>query len=546
MPPPCGTVKQNFTDGLGNVLSLRSYQRDALNNLYDYFVENAGNPLISVPTGGGKSLICATLMRESLAWWPDTRILYVTHVRELIKQAYSELMAIWPEAPAGLHSAGLKARDTLSPIIFGGIQSLYKHAHKLPAIDLVIIDEAHLAGRRSDSMYRSFLADLHRYNPMMKIIGLTATPFRLESGYLHEGDDRLFTDLVYEANVKDLINEGYLSPPVSASGVAQVDTAGVGLRGGEFIPAQLEAAALDVDTISRICEEINKFGRERKGWLVFACGVKHAKLLCDELRNFGVRAECAFGETPSEERNRIIEGFKKQEIKALVTVGILTTGFNAKHVDLLAVVRPTKSTGLWIQMVGRGLRLSPGTGKQNCLILDFGSNLARHGPIDDPIVHTPSKRQDDEPNEAPTKLCPECGAENPIAAVYCSNCLTVFPSAQRMVETKASKLAVLSNHDPEWVPVESVGYHRHTKQDKPDSLCVTYRSGLAQYRTWVCLEHFGYPRQRAEKWWKKMCPEVPPPLTVSEALELREYIQEPREIAVKRAGKYFEIVGERL
>jgi DNA repair protein RadD len=528
------------------MLSLRPYQREALDSVYEYFETETGNPLVAVPTGAGKSLIIATLLKEAFEWWPDTRALVLTHVKELIVQSFTELLGIWPEAPAGLHSAGLNRRDVMSPIIFGGIQSLHRRAYQLPAIDLVIIDEAHLCGRNFDTMYRRFLADLARLNPRMNCIGLTATPFRLDSGMLHEGEDRLFTDLVYEANVKDLIEAGYLAPPVSASGAAQIDTTGVGTRGGEFIPGQLEAAALDPATIEQVCREIVAAGHDRLGWLVFACGVKHAKLLCDELRNLGIRAECAFGETKDAERSRIINAFKAREIKALVTVGILTTGFNARHVDLLAVVRPTKSTGLWIQMVGRGLRLSPETDKISCQILDFGGNLARHGPIDNPIVRTPGRRQEDEEREAPTKLCPACGAENPIGARWCAACLTTFEIAERKIETKASRLSVLTDHAPQWVAVESVGYHRHQKQDKPDSLCVTYQSGLSQYRTWVCLCHSGYPRQQAERWWRRMAPDMPVPSSITEALAMRAHIQNPREIAVRRVDKYFEVVGEKL
>lgn len=528
------------------MLSLRTYQREALDATYEFFVENSGNPICSIPTGAGKSLIIATLFREALEWWPDTRVICLTHVKELITQNFSELIELWPEAPAGIHSAGLNLRDTQSPIIFAGIQSIYKRAAHFPLTDLIVIDECHLVSRKTEGMYLQFLEDMLKLNPSLKVIGLTATPFRLDSGMLHEGDGRLFTDLIYEANVKDLIEQDYLAPPISGSGEAQIDTSDVGLRGGEFIPGQLEAAALDPKTIERICDEIVSAGHDRIGWLVFACGIKHAKLLCDELRDRGIITECAFGDTPSVERARIIDGFKRHDIRALVTVGILTTGFNAKHVDLLAVVRPTKSTGLWIQMVGRGLRQSPETAKENCLILDFGGNLARHGPIDDPIVKTPGKRAEDEEKSSPMKLCAACGTENPIAARWCYACLTTFPSTERIVETRASKLSVLSNQGPDWVPVESVSYHRHQKEGKPDSLCVTYRSGLGQYREWICVEHDHYARTKAINWWRRRAPDIPVPVTVTDALACRSHIQAPREIAVRKVGKFFEIVGERL
>src|SRR5215469_2187938 len=349
------------------MISLRPYQREALDAIYEFFHENDGNPVVSLPTGTGKSLIVAKMLKESFEWWPDTRVLILTHVKELIQQDFMELLRLWPEAPAGIHSAGLNRRDVWSPIIFGGIQTLHNKAHELPRTDLVLIDEAHLVPRKSSTMYRKFLINLGKLNPHMKVVGLTATPFRLDSGMLTEGEDALFTDLVYEANVKDLVEAGFLAPPIGVANEASIDTTGVGIRGGEFIPGQLEAAALDPDTCDRIAAEIIRAGEDRQGWLIFACGIKHAKMLQEAIKRHGTTCEAAFGDTPSAERSRIIEAFKRRDIRALATVGILTTGFNARHVDLIACARPTKSTGLWIQMVGRGLRLSPETGKENCV-----------------------------------------------------------------------------------------------------------------------------------------------------------------------------------
>jgi DNA repair protein RadD len=163
------------------MIALYNYQRDAVDSIYQYFADNAGNPLIVIPTAGGKSLVVAEFLREIFERWPDQRVLILTHVRELISQNHAELVRLWPEAPVGINSAGLKQRDYGSRIIFGGIQSLYRNAHRLPRIDLVIIDEAHLVPRTATTMYRTFLGHLARLNNFIKIIGLTATPFRLDS-----------------------------------------------------------------------------------------------------------------------------------------------------------------------------------------------------------------------------------------------------------------------------------------------------------------------------------------------------------------------------
>jgi len=196
-------------------LTLRPYQSGAIQGIYNYFHEDTGNPLVVIPTAGGKSLVMATFVEGVLKAYPDQRILIVTHVRELIEQNYTELKKLWPQAPAGIYSAGLKQRDIHARILFAGIQSIHKRVYDVQQCDLVLIDEAHLIPRSSNTMYRRFLSDLARLNPQMKVIGLTATPYRLDSGLLHEGDDAIFTDIAYEVSVRELIDQGYLSPLIT-------------------------------------------------------------------------------------------------------------------------------------------------------------------------------------------------------------------------------------------------------------------------------------------------------------------------------------------
>ena len=176
-------------------LSLRPYQAAAINAIYNYYAAHTGNCLVIVPTAGGKSLVMASFIEGVLKSYPDQRILIVTHVRELIEQNHAELIKLWPQAPAGIYSAGLKKREISAQILFAGIQSIHKHVYGVQQCDLVLIDEAHLIPRSSNTMYRSFLDGLKRLNPMLKVIGLTATPYRLDSRRLHEGEDAIFTDI---------------------------------------------------------------------------------------------------------------------------------------------------------------------------------------------------------------------------------------------------------------------------------------------------------------------------------------------------------------
>lgn len=522
-------------------LVLRPYQRESIDALYSYFHESGGCPLIVVPTAGGKSAIISCFIKEAIEQYPDTRILVITHVRELIAQNYQELLGFWPDAPAGIYSAGLGKRQLHTKIIFGGIQSLHAKAYNLQRIDLVLVDECHLIPRNSNTMYGKFLAQLREINPYLKIVGFTATPFRLDSGKLHEGDDALFSDIAYEANIRDLIDGGYLCPPTTQSATMQIDTSNVGTRAGEFIAGQLEAAATDPMAVQGVVDDLIAHSAGRRGCLIFGTGLKHCTMLAEAMRERGKTCETIFGETPPYERDRIINAFKRQEIWALSSKGVLTTGFNAKHVDLIGLALATKSAGLYVQIVGRGTRLFPG--KTDALVRDYGGNVARHGPVDALRVKEPGVGG----GEMPMKLCENCTAENPIAARVCCKCGEPFPEFSSDISVNASPLAILtSDIVPEWIEVDDVSYRRHTKPGKPDSLCVTYRCGMLHHREWICLEHGGNARVKAVHWWQKRAPDVAVPNSVDEALTMAGALNRPSKLLVRPVGKYFEIVGAQL
>lgn len=231
---------------------------------------------------------------------------------------------------------------------------------------------------------------------------------------------------------------------------------------------------------------------------------------------------------------------KRGEIRALASMGVLTTGFNAPGVDLIALLRPTQSAGLYVQMVGRGTRLAPG--KENCLVLDFAGNVRRHGPID---LVRPKRPGDGGGGEAPTKVCPECDSIIALSATECPDCGYVFPAREVKIAATAATLPVLSPKQ-QWLPVTGVSYSRHDKAGGRPSLKVTYSSGLATYSEWVCLEHQGYARQKAAEWWRKRAPGSPVPLSVAEALAQASRLARPSDISVRPSGRYLEISGYRF
>lgn len=522
-------------------ITLRPYQNAAIHGIYNYFQHASGNPLVVIPTAGGKSLVMSRFVEGVLKAYPDQRILIVTHVRELIEQNFEELKGLWPEAPAGIYSAGLKQRDIDARILFAGIQSIHRRVYEVQQCDLVLIDEAHLIPRASNTMYRRFLNALQHLNPQMKVIGLTATPYRLDSGRLHEGEDAIFTDIAYEVSVRELIDAGYLAPLISKRTATHIDVSGVGTRAGEFIARDLEAA-VDQDAITQgAVDEIVAYGQNRRSWLVFCAGVEHAFHVRDALRARGVSCETIVGDTPGAEREALIRDFKAGRIRCLTNANVLTTGFNAPGVDLIAMLRPTKSAGLYVQIVGRGCRLAPH--KSDCLVLDFAGNIARHGPID---AITPKRPRTGEAGVAPTKDCPGCRSILHAAVRQCPDCGHVFPPPEIQIEAEASELDVLSSGASEWVPVTGVSYACHRKPGKPPSLRVDYRCGMAQHSEWVCIEHGGYPRQKAASWWAHRAPGLPLPSRVNEAMAAAAGLRCPAEIAVRPNGRFTEVVGARF
>jgi DNA repair protein RadD len=519
-------------------MELRTYQREAVNSIYQYFGKNAGNPLIVMPTASGKSFVLAAFIKEVLETWSDQRIMVLTHVKELIQQNFLELTRYWPLAPAGIYSAGLNRREAQAQVLFAGIQSVHSRAEQLQSFDLIMVDECHLIPRKSDTMYRRFLDDMIAINDKVKIIGLTATHYRLDSGLLTEGDSRIFTDIAFEVPVKRLINEGFLSPLVTKAPNTSLDVSGVHTRGGDFINSELQNA-VDNSVINKAAvREIVHYGHNRKSWLVFCTGIQHAYNVRDALRDCNILAETVTGETNSMERDYILEGFKSGDIRALTNCDILTTGFNAPNIDLLAILRPTQSTGLYVQIVGRGMRIAPG--KENCVILDFAGNIERHGPID--MVQPHSKKGNGKgKGEAPVKKCPRCRSVVYAGFTECPDCGYVFPPPDLKINPEASSRSIISSSEPFWVDVDKIIYRRHQKLGKPDSLRVDYHCGLLVYSEWICIEHTGYAQRTARNWWSRHNGD-PTVLTVSQALSVAQRLYAPTKILVREDGNFWRIM----
>jgi len=381
---------------------LRDYQQRAIDQLYEWLRNNDGNPCIVMPTGSGKSHIIAQLCKDALQNWPETKILMLSHVKELIAQDASKLREHWPNAPLGIFSAGLRQRNLSEPITFAGIQSVRNRAEQIGHIDLIICDESHLISHKDQGGYRKLIDALTKINPALRVIGLTATPYRLGHGYITE-KPAIFDDLIEPVSIEELVGRGFLSPLRSKVTELKINANGLHKRGGEYIPAELQKLVDDDRMTFAAVSEALKIGEGRKAMLFFCAGVAHAHSVRDALDAVGVVAECITGATPRAERDRILKDYKAGKIRALTNANVLTTGFDYPDIDMIVMLRPTLSPGLYVQMAGRGMRLK--SQAKDCIVLDFAGVVARHGPITD---ITPPSKAGSSTSEAPTKTCPEC------------------------------------------------------------------------------------------------------------------------------------------
>ena len=541
------------------MISLRPYQSAAVEAVYRHLRDHDDNPVVVIPTGGGKTPVMAAICDDAANKWSG-RVLVLAHVKELLEQTAGTLQRMASGLDIGVYSAGLRRRDTEHRVIVAGIQSVYKRAGELDAFDIILIDEAHMIPPDGDGMYRQFLADAKVINPHVRTIGLTATPFRMSSGSICQADHFL-NSICYEVGVKELIRDGYLCPLRTKAAVAKVDTSSLHVRGGEFIASETEEL-MDRDNLVRAaCDEIIAQTQDRQSVLIFAAGIQHGLHIVETLqRRHGI--ECGFvsGQTPSGERDRLIGRFRRRSgkglfgdnrpLKYLCNVNVLTTGFDAPNVDGIAMLRPTMSPGLYYQMVGRGFRLCEG--KTDCLILDFGGNVMRHGPVDDLRVTEPGAGD----GEAPAKECPQCCALIHAAYATCPECGHVFPPPQReQHDAEASTEGVLSGQESiTEYSVQDVHYSVHFKrgaeETAPRTMRVEYRVGWNKYISeWVCFEHTGYARAKAEHWWRQRSNE-PVPATADEAVSIASAggICNTQTIQVRRVAgeQYDRIIGHKL
>ncbi|MBE4191966.1 DEAD/DEAH box helicase [Vibrio parahaemolyticus] len=388
--------------------TLRPYQADSVKAVIHYFRKHSTPAVIVLPTGAGKSLVIAELARLAKG-----RVLVLAHVKELVEQNHAKYEGYGLKG--AIFSAGLGRKETDQQVVFASVQSVVRNLDSFKnQFSLLVIDECHRVPDDKNSSYQKVITHLRELNPGIKVLGLTATPYRLGMGWIYQyhtrgqvrtEESRFFRDCIFELPIRYLLDENFLTParmmdaPVLSYDFSQLKPANT----GRYKEAEMDMV---IDKAKRatpqIVEQIIQYARERKGVMIFAATVRHAQ----EIHGLLPEGETAIviGDTPTPERDAIIQAFKNREIKYLVNVSVLTTGFDAPHVDLIAILRPTESVSLYQQIVGRGLRLSEG--KNECLVLDYAGNSY---DLYQPEVGDPKP---DSTSEIITIPCPACGFNN--------------------------------------------------------------------------------------------------------------------------------------
>lgn len=528
---------------------LRDYQQKTIDMLYEWFYKNeSGNPCIVLPTGAGKSHVIAALTKDAIDKWPSTRVLMLTHVKELIEQNAEKMRQHWPNAPMGIYSNSVGSKILGEQITFAGIQSLVKVVSRVGFIDLVIIDECHLVSHKDEGNYRKVLNELKLINPRLRVIGLTATPYRLGHGLITD-KPAIFDALIEPTSIEELISQGYLSMLRSKITKTRLSTEGVKKRGGEFISGELQKAVDTEDYNQSIVNEVIEIAEERKAWLFFCAGVDHAKHVADILNSKGIPTACITGELGKKEREKLINDFKSGKIRAVTNANVLTTGFDYPNIDLIVMMRPTLSAVLYMQMAGRGLRLKEHT--DHCLVLDFAGVVSTHGPITNVV---PPRKKGLKPGEAPIKICGKCGE-----IVHAS--LRVCPSCGLVFEVNEKPKPKLHNDDimgiePSVMIVSSWAWRQHTsKATGKEMIKVTYYGEISDKPIieYVPIFNTGFARDLKLREIRSMIAqskskidfkeiEAIQPTEINLMIEKLNSIRSPYSIDFKKDGKFHRVL----
>lgn len=547
-----------------SAINPRWYQTACVQSYLDFISKNpcGANPCIVMPTGTGKSIVIAMLVKHALQW-PENRVLVLTHVGELVRQNAQKLQDIWPEAPIGIYSASLKAKDTHTRVVFGNMQSVCRRLKKEPAAfgvrQLVLIDECHLVSDKDDSQYQTLLKILKQQYPYLRVCGLSATPYRSNGGLLTEQDNAIFTHIAYDLTSKfnQLVQEGYLAPLVSPEVNIVINLEGVHVRQGDYKQDELQRA-VNYDVLQKACAYTVASAQNRRSWLVFVNSIANADLVEKLLNSMGVKAIAVHSHKDSESNSAAIRNFRTGSITALISADQLTTGFDVPQVDLIAMLRPTMSTSLHVQMLGRGTR--PCNGKVNCLVLDFAHNINRLGPINNPFIKGKKDKLPQKSRDANSegRTCPFCGAYVQARSRYCTACGEYLPELKIDTDIlpvspiddvfhgyrpqSGSVLAFVSGmlieFKKETCTKDSSAYEEYMLL----TLMCRYRFNSKSFKTKIMLKFNSMQQASLSGYvWQMFQGRLPAPLSLQGALKRIQELKRPLGIEVKQIDTFDQV-----
>ncbi len=571
--------------------TLRPYQQDAVDATLNHFRKESSPAVIVLPTGAGKSLVIAELANVARG-----RVLILTHVKELVEQNHAKYESYGKSA--GIFSAGLKRKESQYKVIFGSIQSVANAEDNFfNEFTLLVIDECHRVSMDTDcdlggSKYKEVIDKLKKRNPKICILGLTATPYRLGTGFIYEyhlpskmiksSAERFFKKCIYELSIGYMVKNKYLTTPIQIdSPVACYNFENLKMTNNYYVASEIEAILKDQKRITpMIIKNILDLSLDRLGVMIFTSTINHAKEVLGLLP--AEESALVIGDTENYLRDEIIQKFKERKIKYLVNVSVLTTGFDAPHVDVIAILRPTESVGLYQQIVGRGLRLSPE--KNDCLILDY-TGLAHQ--IFSPVIEDekPSKEavvvdvecpkclsinhfygiKDSEgilvehfgrkcqhaeidPNTQKLiscnyrfrfKLCEKCQSENDTAAKICTKCNFILSDPDKKLKE------AMTLQDAHVLRVDSMFFYKSLDSKKEERLEIRYYDVDGEF----LKEYFYFNTPSSSQIFYynfiRMHLRIPEKKvsikTADEAILLQSFFRSPRFVIGRKIGKFWNI-----